>query len=365
MIKNRSSRMIGIYSGIGAFLLLFVVLVTFILAMGEKKWWRPFFQVKIFFLPILFYVFVLAIVIGSIVTLLVTIQKKRLIDPVAEKVRLIASDDLENNSLYLPLTEAVGVDSLEDIDHDLKSIRQKLNDMSTELQIISARPQYLDGQTKEEILEGERHRLARELHDSVSQQLFAAMMMLAAINEQASRTEGNEAQKKQLALITEVINTAQSEMRALLLHLRPVNLEGKSLRQGIVQLLRELQTKINISMKWEMEDLVLPSAIENELFRIVQELLSNTLRHAKAHELEVYLHLINRNVLLRVIDDGIGFDPEKEQKAGSYGLMNIRERVSAMGGTLKIISFKNQGTNVEIKVPFVKEEKYDQSIIDR
>ena len=87
---------------------------------------------------------------------------------------------------------------------------------------------------------------------------------------------------------------------------------------------------------------------------MIQELLSNTLRHAKANELEVYLHRIDNNVLLRVIDDGVGFDPQ-DQKAGSYGLMNIRERVSAVVGTLKIISFKNQGTSIEIKVPLLKE----------
>ena len=98
----------------------------------------------------------------------------------------------------------------------------------------------------------------------------------------------------------------------------------------------------------------MPSSIEDQLFRVIQELLSNTLRHAKADELEVYLNHIEHNVLLRVIDDGVGFDVDN-QKAGSYGLMNIRERISAVGGTLKIISFKNQGTSIEIKIPLLKE----------
>lgn len=366
MIDKKSSKMIGIYSSIGTFLILSFVLITFLLASGQKKWWLSFFQVRILFIPIVFYLIILSIGIGIIVSILVSIDRKHMMDPISEKVRLLANGDLENKNLALPLPEDATKNALLTIDQDLKVIQKKMKDMSTELQLMNARPQYIDGQTKEEILESERHRLARELHDSVSQQLFAAMMMLAAVNEQVSKSDTSEVQKKQLAVITEVINTAQSEMRALLLHLRPVNLEGKSLRQGIEQLLKELQTKINISMKWEMEDLQLPSTIENELFRIVQELLSNTLRHAKAKELEVYLHLINRNVLLRVMDDGVGFDTTKEQKAGSYGLMNIRERVSAMGGTIKIISFKNQGTNIEIKIPFVKEEeKDDQSVVGR
>src|SRR5699024_12634365 len=99
------------------------------------------------------------------------------------------------------------------IDQDLKVIQKNMKDMSTELQLMNARPQYIDGQTKEEILESERHRLARELHDSVSQQLFAAMMMLAAVNKQISKSDHNEAQKKQLAMITEVVHTTQSKRK--------------------------------------------------------------------------------------------------------------------------------------------------------
>ena len=207
-------------------------------------------------------------------------------------------------------------------------------------------------QTKEEILEVERHRLARELHDSVSQQLFAAMMMLSALNEQAQKMELPLPQQKQLQMVSDIINASQSEMRALLLHLRPVSLEGKSLKMGIEQLLNELQSKIKIKLKWEAEEISLAPTIEDQLFRIVQELLSNTLRHAKAEELEVYLHKVGQNVLLRVIDDGVGFDTS-EQNAGSYGLMNIKERVASVGGTCKIISFKGQGTSVEIKIPIV------------
>ena len=71
-----------------------------------------------------------------------------------------------------------------------------MKDMSSELQQLNARPQLVDGSTKEEILEAERHRLARELHDSVSQQLFAAMMMMSALNEQAIRDDAPEMQKK-------------------------------------------------------------------------------------------------------------------------------------------------------------------------
>ena len=103
-----------------------------------------------------------------------------------------------------------------------------------------------------------------------------------------------------------------------------------------------------------MEDVALPLATEDQLFRVVQELLSNILRHAKASELEVYLHRVNQSILLRIVDDGVGFDVSSQNnKAGSYGLMNIRERVASTGGTLKIISFLKQGTSIEVKIPLL------------
>lgn len=239
-----------------------------------------------------------------------------------------------------------------------KNVRSKMLLMSKELQELSSIPKYVDGESKEDIIKSERHRIARELHDSVSQQLFAATMMLSTLNEMVEEMDVPEVIETQLQVVASIINTSQSEMRALLLHLRPINLEEKTLQQGIEMLLKELQTKINIELKWQIENVTLPSSIEDNLFRITQELLSNTLRHAKAHLLEVYLKKIDQTVLLRLVDDGVGFDV-KEEKVGSYGLQNIRERVQGMGGTCRIVSFKGQGTSIEIKVPILKEEHDD------
>jgi NarL family two-component system sensor histidine kinase LiaS len=356
MIAKTSRSMLALYSGIATFLILVFVLFTYLFATGQKNWWLQLFQVKVLFIPMIFYLLAIAIVSGISIFVLLSFTQKRLLAPIEEKMRLLANGNLESKTLNENMPLSASNKELFNMDNDIHQIKEKLKEMSSELQILNARPQVVDGQTKEEILENERHRLARELHDSVSQQLFAAMMMMSALNEQAIKTDAPEAQRKQLAMVSDIINASQSEMRALLLHLRPVTLEGKSLKQGIEQLLRELQTKIKISLKWDIEDLVIPSSIEDQLFRVVQELLSNTLRHAKAEELEVYLNLIDQNILLRVIDDGVGFDPEKQQKkAGSYGLMNIRERITGIGGTLEIISFKNQGTSIEIKIPLLKE----------
>jgi two-component system, NarL family, sensor histidine kinase LiaS len=202
----------------------------------------------------------------------------------------------------------------------------------------------------QEIISQERNRLARELHDSVSQQLFAASMLMSAINETKGPSEDREA--KQLKMVEEMIHQSQLEMRALLLHLRPVALKGKCLQEGIEELLIELRQKVTMDIKWKVEPFPLDKGVEDHLFRILQESVSNTLRHAKAEELEVLLIKRDDKVIMRIVDDGIGFNVE-EAKAGSYGLQNMHERAGEIGGTLKIVSVENKGTRLEVKVPIL------------
>lgn len=200
------------------------------------------------------------------------------------------------------------------------------------------------------IITQERNRLARELHDSVSQQLFAASMLLSAINE--TRPKSDNVETKQLKLVEETIHQSQTEMRALLLHLRPAALNGKTLKEGIIELLSELLQKVILDISWELEELQLDKGMEDHLFRILQESVSNTLRHAKAKKLEVRLMKREGFIIMRIVDDGIGFDVEK-RKAGSYGLQNMYERAAEIGGKLKIISLAQKGTRLEAKVPLL------------
>lgn len=202
----------------------------------------------------------------------------------------------------------------------------------------------------QEIVSQERNRLARELHDSVSQQMFAASMMMSAITE--TQQDPEDRQAKQLKMVEEMIHQSQLEMRALLLHLRPAALKGKSLQEGIEELLVELLQKVSMEIEWKVESFPLDKGVEDHLFRILQEAVSNTLRHSKSQNLEVLLIQRDDYAILRVADDGVGFDVE-ESKAGSYGLQNMYERAAEVGGSMKIISVKNKGTRLEVKVPII------------
>ncbi|MFC0522863.1 sensor histidine kinase [Pontibacillus salicampi] len=211
-------------------------------------------------------------------------------------------------------------------------------------------------QSLQEVVAQERNRLARELHDSVSQQLFAASMMMSAIND--ANPPKDVTLKKQMAMVEDMIQQSQLEMRALLLHLRPVALKGKSLQEGMEELLQELTHKVPMTIDWKIEAITLDKGIEDQLFRILQEAVSNTLRHAKATSLHTMLIQRDQFVILRITDDGVGFHVE-EQKTSSYGMQNMQERSMEIGGTLKVISVPNQGTRLEVKVPYVNREEMD------
>jgi len=241
---------------------------------------------------------------------------------------------------------------LEAISIRVKKIQKHLSEQAKLSQRLASEKAEEHEKRVQELLSQERQRLARELHDSVSQQLFAASMLVSAINE--AKPFSNDVQAKQLKLVEEMIHQSQLEMRALLLHLRPVPLKGKSLQEGIQELLIELQQKVPINIQWKIEQIPLEKGIEDHLFRILQESVSNTLRHAKATTLEVLLIKRNNLIILRVADDGIGFNVE-ETRTGSYGLQNMHERAIEIGGTLQIVSIPNQGTRLEVKVPLLVE----------
>ncbi len=208
----------------------------------------------------------------------------------------------------------------------------------------------------QKVVSEERNRLARELHDSVSQQLFAASMLMSAITE--TREEKTDSETKHLKMVEETIHQSQLEMRALLLHLRPAALRDKSLEEGIKELLNELSQKVPIRVKWKLEAFELDKGVEDHLFRILQESVSNTLRHAKATTLDVLLIHRDERIILRIVDDGVGFKMD-EKKAASYGLQNMNERALEIGGALKVVSLPQKGTRLEVSVPLVGREQSD------
>ena len=237
-----------------------------------------------------------------------------------------------------------------DLDASFKSLSGKLNLLTEAVQ--KAENQSL---VKEEaIIEKERKRIARDLHDTVSQELFAAHMILSGVSQQALKLD-REKMQTQLQSVAAILETAQKDLRVLLLHLRPVELEEKSLVEGIQILLKELEDKSDLKVSLKQNVSTLPKKIEEHIFRILQELISNTLRHAQASCLDVYLYQTDVELQLKVVDNGIGFQLGSLDDL-SYGLRNIKERVEDMAGAVQLLTAPKQGLAVDIRIPLLDKE---------
>lgn len=332
-------------STIFLFLSLFIIM-----GFTDGSIWNHFLEKKVTYLPLLLYLLLFAFITSSILLTSYKIIENRKSKRIKDALKMLNSGEYSAQIFLNMFSEETPIQVNELIDREFLLLHEKMLLISEEAVSSAQQATAISEETREEILEKERHRIARELHDSVSQQLFAAAMLLSTVQEVSDDLP--DPIKAQMNVINKIVGEAQSEMRALLLHLRPVKLDGKSLKKGIEQLLDELKTKVAIKIKHDIEDVKMTEVMEDHLFRIVQELISNLLRHSKATEVEVYLKKTEDFYQLRFVDDGLGFDMD-EKKSSGFGLRNIKERISALGGNVRIISFPNQGTSVEIRVPLI------------
>lgn len=340
------------------FLLYFLMTVTvyvlttlfIIVCFIDAPWTEVLFERTFYHLPLVLYLFFFAFITALVLFVYLKLFERRKTRKMEDALKMLNQGQYSATIFLNMFSEETPIQINRSIDKEFLKLHEKMMLISEEAVSSAQQASTISLETKEEILEQERHRIARELHDSVSQQLFAAAMLLSTVETEMD--ELPESVQKQVNLIGKIIGDAQSEMRALLLHLRPTKLDGKTLKLGIEQLLDELKSKVPVTITHDIEDIKLTEVIEDHLFRIIQELLSNVLRHSNAKELEVYLTKTENFYQLRFIDDGKGFDMEEKKNSG-FGLRNIRERISGLGGNVRIISFPNQGTSVEIRIPLV------------
>ena len=239
---------------------------------------------------------------------------------------------------------------------ELNDLAKKLGDQVHYLQrLADEKAAYAERAHKIATIE-ERQRLARDLHDSVSQQLFALAMMSKAVER--SVKQNPEKAQKQVENLAETAIKAQTEMRALLLHLRPIHLSDHSLKDGLHNLIAELRTKSTIEFKVTIDQVdTLPRFTEEHIFRIIQEALSNTLRHADATQVKIILRQEPEHLFVHIADNGEGFDWDMaDQKKTSYGLKTMRERSEEIGGQFNLRTKKGIGTYIDIRVPFPRQE---------
>jgi len=197
----------------------------------------------------------------------------------------------------------------------------------------------------------ERNRLARELHDSVSQKLFG--LVLNAESAATLLARDPEAAGTQIAGIRELAQEALEELRELIFELRPASLEEEglpaTLRKHVDMLRRVHGRDVELRISGAAPT---PRETEGEVLRIAQEALNNALRHADAERIELRLAARDDRLTLTVADDGIGFDPAAPGvRSRRLGLTSMEERARALGGSLAVVSRPGDGTTVTLEVP--------------
>ncbi|MEM7130303.1 MAG: PAS domain S-box protein [Chloroflexota bacterium] len=198
-------------------------------------------------------------------------------------------------------------------------------------------------------IDAERNRIARDLHDSVTQTLFAASM-IADVLPIMWETKPAMAHDR-LQELRELSRGALAEMRTLLLELRPAALVDAELDQLLQQLADATLGRYRIPVELNMIGDVnaLPSEWWIAIYRIVQEALNNAGKHANASQVSIHIQNDGQGFNLTIQDNGCGFD-QNEVKGGHFGLANMIERAEAIGATLKIESQPNQGTMIRVEM---------------
>jgi PAS domain S-box-containing protein len=195
----------------------------------------------------------------------------------------------------------------------------------------------------------ERQRLARELHDSVSQALYGISLGVHTARMQLDRDPKDLAES--LDYVLELAEMALVEMRALIFELRPESLETEGPVTALTKQAAALQARQHTTVNTDLcAEPDLPLKVKQDLYRVAQEALHNTVKHAHASKVELRLQQTSETVTLEVCDNGRGFDVTTSFP-GHLGLHSMHERVTGLGGELRIKSTPGQGTCIRVQVP--------------
>jgi signal transduction histidine kinase len=206
-------------------------------------------------------------------------------------------------------------------------------------------------ESKRAAIMAERERLARELHDSVTQSLYS-LSLFAEWGSGLLAAGEVEPARERMARIGEISQQALREMRLLLYELRPSALDDDGLAGAIESRLTAVEQRVGISTQLQVAVTGdLPHHIEECLYRITQEALNNALKHAAATAVLVQLHADDHHISLSITDDGLGFDPTTVNLEGRLGLSSMRERARRLNGIFQIESKAGLGTTISVEIP--------------
>ncbi|MDR7452750.1 MAG: histidine kinase [Armatimonadota bacterium] len=203
-------------------------------------------------------------------------------------------------------------------------------------------------EAKEKAILEERQRIARELHDSVSQALYGIALGARTARTLLDRAPADAAQP--LEYVLSLADAGLAEMRALIFELRPETLESEGLLGALARQIDSLRTRhgLDIRTEWSEEPEV-PIEVKETVYRIAQEALNNIVKHAHARRVDLRIADGGDELALEIGDDGVGFP--LEEAPGHLGLRSMRERAVRLGGTLLVESAPDRGTRIRASIP--------------
>ncbi|GIW34254.1 GAF domain-containing protein [Meiothermus sp.] len=197
----------------------------------------------------------------------------------------------------------------------------------------------------------ERQKLARNLHDSVSQAIYGIVLGVRTAKTQLARNP--EQAPAALDFVLNLAEGAIAEMRALIFELRPESLKQEGLVAALAKQAAALRARHGLPLEAHLgPEPAMSLEAKEALYRVAQEALNNIAKHAKAHKAHLRLQQANGMVQLEICDDGVGFDSQREYP-GHLGLVSMRERIERLGGRFEVVSSPGAGTTVRANLPLL------------
>jgi signal transduction histidine kinase/type II secretory pathway pseudopilin PulG len=279
-------------------------------------------------------VLVLLVPVGGLFGLLSTRWLIRRIRRLAAGTSAMARGDLQSR---IPVSGSDEVGRLE----------QSFNSMAERLEAAVQRERDTAGSAARR---AERTRITRELHDSISQDVFSASLLAGGLRR--ALPSGSEV-RHQAESMEHTLERTMQEMRAMMLELRPVALEDAGLAAAVDELCRAYEARLGIRISADIGSLQLKLPVEHAVLRVVQEALGNAVRHGRPETIELSVRDGDGDgqVTVMVRDDGQGFDQLRASERGGMGLELMRERVAELGGDVEVASTPEQGTTVRVLIP--------------
>jgi PAS domain S-box-containing protein len=202
-----------------------------------------------------------------------------------------------------------------------------------------------------EAQENERRHIARELHDEAGQALVSLRYGLRLLEREIDAGGNVTGRVAELVQRTDAVIDGLHRLAA---DLRPASLDHLGLEAALRQYSRSAGAHVGLAVRFKARGLAgerLPAAMETDLYRVVQEAMTNVVRHARATRVDVLAQRRGEQVMVMVEDDGVGFEPGQVRRGDHFGLLGMRERAEALGGTLTLESAPGAGTTVVVEVP--------------